>query len=168
MAAGALTDTAMGVAYPAPATGAPRKRALRAAELQKAVREASIAGLIATMALGSIALWTAVPAAVLWVISRLGASGQLSVGICLAVAAAIAVAIALGAQLLAQVEQLYMRMTGTSPPARVVPAWRRSLSDSDALGPASVLEKLMVGSVLLAVAALATWFFAFAGSSLPA
>jgi hypothetical protein len=58
-------------------------------------------------------------------------------------------------------------MTGTTPPARVVPGWRRSLRDSDALGPASVLERLMVGSVLLAVAALAIWFFAFAGSSPP-
>jgi hypothetical protein len=48
-----------------------------------------------------------------------------------------------------------------------VSGWRRSLSDADALSAASVLEKLMVGSVLLAVAALATWFFAFAGSSLP-
>ena len=56
-----------------------------------------------------------------------------------------------------------MRMTGTTATARVVPGWRRSLSDSDALGPASVLEKLMVASVLLALVALATWFVAFAG-----
>lgn len=167
MAARALTDTAMGIAYPAPATGAPRKRALRAAELHKAVRNASIAALIAAMALGSVALWTAIPAAVLWVVSRLGASGQLSLGICLAAAAGIATAIAVGAQALVRVEQLYMRMTGTTPPAHTVSGWRRSLSDADALSAASVLEKLMVGSVLLAVAALATWFFAFAGSSLP-
>jgi hypothetical protein len=157
----------MGIAYPAPATGATRKRALRAAELHKAIRNASIAGLIAAMALGSVALWTAVPAAVLWVVSRLSASGHPSLGIYLAAAVGIATAIAVGAQALIRVEQLYMRMTGTTSPAHAVSGWRRSLSDVDAPGPASVLEKLMVGSVLLAVAALATWFFAFAGSSLP-
>jgi hypothetical protein len=59
-------------------------------------------------------------------------------------------------------------VTGDAPPARGVPGWRRSLKDSDTLGPANVLEKLMVASVLPALAALATWFFAFAGSSLPA
>jgi hypothetical protein len=34
--------------------------------------------------------------------------------------------------------------------------------------PATVLEKIMVANVLLALIGLSVWFFGFAGSSLPA
>jgi hypothetical protein len=167
MAASAFTDTARGIAYPGLATGAQARRALRAHELRNAARKAAVAGLLVAMAFGSVALWTAVPVAVLWVFSQLSASsGQLSAGICLAVAVGVPAVITLGALGLARLEHVYMRMTGASARPRVVRGWRRSLSDSDALGPASVLEKLMVVSVLLALVSLATWF-AFAGSSLP-
>ena len=164
MAAQAFTDTARGVAYRGPATGAQATRALPGLKVRTTARHAAIAGLGATMALGSVALWTVVPAGVLWLVSRLSAaSGQLTLGVCLAVAVGIPTAIALGGQGLVRVERVYMRMTGATATAHVAPGWRRSLSDSDALGPASVLEKMMVASVLLALVALATWFFAFAG-----
>jgi hypothetical protein len=164
MAAQAFTDTARGVAYPRLATGAQATRALRGLKVREAARQAAIAGLVATMAIGSVALWTVVPAGVLWLVSRLSASSDhLTLGICLAVAVAVPTAIALGGQALVRVERVYMRMTDTAATARVVPGWRRSLSDSDELGPASVLEKLMVASVLLALVALATWFVAFTG-----
>jgi hypothetical protein len=164
MAAQAFSDTARGVAYPGLTTGAQATRALRGLKVRESARQATIAGLGATMALGSVALWTAVPAGVLWLASRLSAaSGHLTLGVCLAVAVGIPTAMAFGGQALIRVERAYMRMTGTTATARVVRGWRRSLSDSDALGPASVLEKLMVASVLLALLALATWFVAFAG-----
>jgi hypothetical protein len=51
--------------------------------------------------------------------------------------------------------------------ARVVPGWRHSQRDSDALGPASVLEKLTTASVLLALVALASWFVRPWGRGLP-
>jgi hypothetical protein len=164
MAAQAFTHTARGVAYPGPATGAQATRALRGLTRRETARQVAIAGLGATMALGSVALWTVVPAGVLLLVSRLSAaSGHLTLGVCLVVAVGISTAVALGAQALVRVERVYMRMTGTTATARVVPGWRRSLSDADALGPASVLEKLMVASVFLALVALATWFVAFAG-----
>jgi len=132
--------------------------------VRQSARLAAIAGLGATMALGSVALWTVVPAGVLWLVSRLrAATASLALSVCLAVTVRIPTAIDLRAQALVRVERVYMRMTSTRATARVVPGWRRSLSDSDALGPASVLEKLMVASVLLALVALATWFVAFAG-----
>jgi hypothetical protein len=163
MAAQAFTHIARGIAYPGPATGARATRALSGLKVRQAARQAAIAGLGATMAVGSVALWTVVPAGVLWLVSRLSAaSGNLTLGVCLAVAVGIPTAIAVGAHALVGVERVYMRMTGTTATARVVPGWRRSLSDSDALGPASVLEKLMVASVLLALV-VATWFVAFAG-----
>jgi hypothetical protein len=121
------------------------------------------------MAAGSLALWTIVPAGVLWLVSRLGASsGAVSAGIFPLVVLGITVAVLLGAQALLRLERVYTRLTGATSSARVVPGWRRSLSDSNALAPVSVLEKMMVASVLLAVVALVIWFFAFAGPSLPA
>ena len=164
MATEAFTGAANSVGYPAPATGAHATRALRGLFVRSSGRRAAIVGLGATMAVGSVALWTVIPAAVLWLVSRVSAgSGHVTLGACLAVAVGIPAAMALGGQALVRVERVYMRMTGTTTTARVVPGWRRSLSDSDALGPASVLEKLMVASVLLAVVALATWFVGFAG-----
>jgi hypothetical protein len=171
MAASAFTHTASGIASPGVATGGRASSALRglAVRVRRAARKATIAGLVAALAAGSVALWTVVPATVLWVASRLGASSsQLSLGSCLAVAVGVPAAIALGAEALARLEQVYSRMTGATSPVRVVPGWRRSLRDSDALPPAGLLEKLMVASVLLALASLATWFFALAGSSPPA
>jgi hypothetical protein len=68
--------------------------------------------------------------------------------------------------LLARVERLHMRVTGTAPQARVVPAWQRSLSEPRSV-QLTVLDRIMVASVLVAVIAMGVWFFAFAGSSLP-
>jgi len=121
------------------------------------------------MAAGSIALWTLVPAGVLWLVSRLTATAEPpSTGIVLAIVVGVPTAIVLSARALVRVERVYTRMTGAALRTPIVPGWRRSLSDSNPIGPAGRLEKMMVVSVVLAAIALATWFFAFAGSSLPA
>ena len=46
-------------------------------------------------------------------------------------------------------------------------AWQRSLGDSRSVR-LTVLDRIMIASVLAAMIAMAVWFFAFAGSSLPA
>ena len=168
MAAPAFPHPARGVAYPGLETAPRTTRAQGAAELRKIARRAATTGLLAAMAAGSIALWTLVPAGVLWLASRLTATaGPPSTGILLAIAVGVPTAMVLSAGALVRIERLYSRMTGAAASTPAVPGWRRSLSDSNALGPASVLEKMIVASVMLAVIALATWFFAFAGSSLP-
>ena len=173
MAAPAFPHTARGVAYPGLTTGRRATRAKAAAELRKIPRKAAAAGLLAAMAAGSIALWTLVPAGVLWLASQLTASaGAPSAGIVLAIALGIPTAMVLSARALVLVERVYARMTGArltgaGAGTPVVPGWRRSLSDSSGLAPASALEKMMAASVVLAVIGLAAWFFAFAGSSLP-
>ena len=170
MAAPAFPHPARGVAYPGLGLETARRttRAQRAAELRKIARRAATTGLLAARAAGCIALWTLVPAGVLWLASRLTATaGTPSTGILLAIVVGVPTAMVLSATALVRIERLYTRMTGAAPTTPVVPGWRRSLGDSNALGPASVLEKMMVSSVVLAVIALPTWFFAFAGSSLP-
>ena len=54
------------------------------------------------------------------------------------------------------------RTFADSPPKQV---WQRSLGDSRSVR-LTVLDRIMVASVLVAVIAMAVWFFAFAGSSL--
>jgi hypothetical protein len=168
MAAPAFPHAARGRAYRGLETAPRAARAHGAAELRKISRRAATAGLLAAMALGSVALWTLVPAGVLWLASRLTASAATPpAGVLLAIAVGIPTAMVLSAGALLRVERLYTRMSGAAARTRVVPGWRRSLGDSNALAPASALEKMMVASVVLALIALAIWFFAFAGSSLP-
>jgi hypothetical protein len=113
-------------------------------------------------------MWTVIPIAGLWIASRLSDSyTQLGVAPLLAAVVGIPMAMAFAAKLLARVERLHMRVTGTAPPGRVVPVPRRSLGDSRPVR-VTVLDRILVLSVLVAVVAMALWFFVFAGSSLPA
>jgi hypothetical protein len=130
-------------------------------------RPAVAGALLALMVLGSLAIWTAIPIAGLWVASQLTDSA-IDVGTAplIVVAGGIPVAMVFTVRLLARVERSYVRVTGTDPNSRVVPAWGRSLGDPSS-ERSGVLDRIMVGSVVVVVAALAVWFFAFAGSSLP-
>ena len=135
--------------------------------MARIARPTAAAVLIALMVVGSLAVWTAIPIAGLWVASQLSDSNvQMGVVPLLVAAGGIPAAMAFAVALLARVERLHMRLTGTAPQARVVPAWRRSLSDSGSVR-LTVLDRIMVASALVAVIAMAVWFFAFAGSSLP-
>jgi hypothetical protein len=168
MAAPAFPHAARGILYPDLTARRRATRAQLAGEERKIARRAAAAGVLAAMSAGSVALWTLVPAGVLWLASRLTTTARTpSAGILLAVAVAIPTTMLLSARALVRLERVYGHITGAAARTPVVPGWRRSLSDSSALGPTSALEKIMVGSVVLAVIALATWFFAFAGSSLP-
>jgi hypothetical protein len=123
--------------------------------------------LMAVMVLGSLAMWTAIPLAALWLASQLtDSSTAIGTAPLIVVAGGIPVAMALATKLLARVERRYMRVTGTDSESRTVPAWARSLGDSSSARP-GVLDRIMIGSVAVAATALALWFFAFAGSSLP-
>jgi hypothetical protein len=136
-------------------------------DVERIVRPIAAAALMALMVAGSVALWTVIPIAGLWVASQLSDSfTQIGVVPVLAVAGGIPAAMAFAGKLLANVERLYMRVTGSVSQARIVPAWRRSLGDSRSVR-LTVLDRIMVASVLAAVIAMAVWFVAFAGSSLP-
>jgi hypothetical protein len=120
-------------------------------------------GLLAALAAGALALWTVVPAGALWTAAHLsaGPSGYL------AAALLIPAAIGLGGRGLVRIEDSYLRLTGASAPVRTVPAWRRSISDTGSNRATSVLDSIMAGSVLTAVASFAIWFLFFAHTQLP-
>jgi hypothetical protein len=124
--------------------------------------------LIAVMAVGSVLLWIGIPVGWLYLASRVADSSQPSMGPYVMVLVGIpATMIAMG-KLLAALDRTYGRVTGTAPQARVQAPWHRSMrGEDDSRPPRSVLDVVMVISVLIAGAAFGIWFFVFAGSSLP-
>jgi hypothetical protein len=122
--------------------------------------------LIALMASLSLALWTALPLAVLWLASRLSGSGLgLSGPAALALVAGIPASMALGGVALAWLNRVYLGLSGGTA-ARLLPSWRRSVSDSNSPPAASALDAIMVGSVLAAVLLLAA-SIVFTGAPTP-
>jgi hypothetical protein len=137
-------------------------------ELERIARALAAAGLLVLLTGGSVAVWTAIPVGCLWLVSRLSAtSAQLPLGPSLAAAVAIPAAMAGAVGGLAALDHLYARLSGSTAMTRLVPGWRRSIRDSPSYPPATLLEKLLVANVLVAVGGLIVWFFAFAGSSAP-
>jgi hypothetical protein len=124
------------------------------------------AGLIALMLIGSLALWLGDPALWLWITSRLQ-STQPSMGpYALMLVGITLTAVVLGKGL-ARLNRLYARVTGAAPTVRIVVPWRRSMRDArhggsddeDTRVPVGLLEVMMVVAVVIALCALAVWFF---------
>jgi hypothetical protein len=129
-------------------------------------RPIAAAALIALMVVGSVAVWTVIPIAGLWVASQLsGSNAQIGIVPLLVAAGGIPAAMAFAVELLARVERLHMRLTRAAPQARVVPTWRRSLGDSRSVR-LTVLDRIMTASVLVAVIAMAVWFLRVRGIQL--
>jgi hypothetical protein len=126
-------------------------------------------GLVALMAVCVANIWTGSPLLALWIGSRVQGSGPPTM------AAVGVVAVMLGIQSLVLVRILnglglaYEKTTGVSSgPRRQVP-WLRSMRGERPHQQASevrfsVLDKLLIAAVVVAVAAFEIWFFFFSGS----
>jgi hypothetical protein len=124
---------------------------------------------VAVMMLGAVSMWTLIPFGWIWIGSKISSSQEPSGGPYMVVFFGIVCSIIVMAWVLSRLNRLYVRITGTAKlPSRYLPAWRKSLSDErgSSQGP-NVLEAVILGSVLLAGAAMAVWFFVAAGSPLP-
>lgn len=124
------------------------------------------AGLILLMVAGSASLWILNPLLWFWITSHLqstasqaqmGPYAVLLVGVVLT-----AVGLAKG---LAALNRAYGQVTGGEPTVRIIVPWRRSLRDARHGGredparlPVSVLDVVMVVTVLVAIVAFAAWF----------
>ncbi len=124
--------------------------------------------IVALMALGSIVPWIGIPLFWVLVASRLSASSQPTLGPYVLILVAIPVSMFLLGRMLARLNGVYGSITGRAPTMRVALPWMRSMrGERSSPRPATVLDVVMVSSVLVALLAIAVWFFAFAGSSLP-
>jgi hypothetical protein len=122
--------------------------------------------LVLAMAIGSLMLWIGNPLLWVWLTSYLQSDGTraptmgpyalLLLGLILG-----SVAIGKG---LAALNRYYERVSGTTPTVHVVLPWRRSLRggrsrrrETDGRLPLSVLDVVMVISVIIAVSGFVTW-----------
>lgn len=124
---------------------------------------------VAVMVLGAFSMWTVIPFGWIWIGSKVSHTQEPSGGPYLVVFAGIVVSICAMAWILSRLNQVYVRITGsTHLPRRYLPAWRKSLSDERGSPYGmSVLEAVILSSVLLAGVAMAIWFFLAAGSPIP-
>ena len=124
--------------------------------------------LFVVMLFAALALWTAIPLGWIYVGSKLSDTQFPSQGPYAVVAVGILVSIVLDAWLIGRLNDLYIRATGTNRLAPMRPAWLKSMRDSSTpVGTTTVVEAVLMGSVLVAAAVFVAWFFLLAGSPLP-
>lgn len=127
------------------------------------------AGLVfLAMLLAAFALWTAIPLSWLYIGSKLSETQFPSGGPYAVVAVGIVISILVIAWLIGRLNSLYVRITGTNRLAPIRPAWLKSMRDTgSAQQSTTVVEAVLMSSVMLAALALTIWFFLLAGSPLP-
>jgi hypothetical protein len=121
------------------------------------------------MLLAALALWTAIPVGWIWIGSKVATTQFPAEGPYAVVAIGIVVTIVLDAWLIGRLNALYMRITGTNRLTPMRPSWLKSMRDSSTpAGTATtVVEAVLMGSVLLAGLVFVGWFFLLAGSPIP-
>jgi len=120
------------------------------------------------MLLAALSLWTALPLTWVYIGSKVSHTQFPEEGPYVIVIVGLIGSIVVVAWLISRLNRLYVEITGTNRLAPMRPAWMRSLRDTASpVGTTTVVEAVLMGSVLLATVALATWFFLLAGSPLP-
>lgn len=117
------------------------------------------------MLLAALSLWTALPLSWLYIGSKVSTTQFPAETPYAVVVVGLILSIVFVAWLIARLNRLYVSITGTNRLAPMRPAWMRSMRDTSApVGTTTVVEAVLMGSVLLAGLALSTWFFLLAGS----
>jgi hypothetical protein len=123
---------------------------------------------VVAMIVAALSMWTVIPLGWVWVGSQLSEGQDPSGGPYMVVMVGIVTSIVLIAWLLGRLNQLYVRLTGTTSVEPMRPAWLKSMRDTrGAPRMPTVLETVVVTSVILAILAMAGWFLFIAGSPLP-
>ena len=127
------------------------------------------AGLVfLAMLLAAFSLWTAIPLSWVYIASKLSHTQFPSGGPYAVVAVGIIGSVLVVAWLIGRLNDLYIRITGTNRLAPIRPAWLKSMRDTGGLqSSVTVVEAVLMGSVMLAGLALTLWFFLAAGSPIP-
>lgn len=150
-------------AEPAETEQAPALRSLGLATRTKAL------GLIGLMSIGSMLMWLGAPVGWLWLASRLQSGANPTLGPYVLVAFGLPISMIVIGRGLAGLDRSYARTIGFDPNARRIHRpWLKSMrAGSDEGHKRTVLDVVMIASVVVAWTAFGIWFFFFAGSSLP-
>src|SRR3954462_11834848 len=127
------------------------------------------AGLVfIAMLLAAFSLWTAIPLSWVYIASKLSETQFPSGGPYAIVAVGIVVSIVFVAWLIGRLNTLYIRITGTNRLEPIRPTWLKSMRDTAPMRTSvTVVEAVLMSSVMLAALALTIWFFLLAGSPIP-
>lgn len=127
------------------------------------------AGLVfVAMLLAAFSLWTAIPLSWVYIGSKLSETQFPSGGPYAVVVVGIITSILIVAWLIGRLNDLYIRITGTNRLAPMRPGWLKSMRDTAPVrSSVTVVEAVLMASVMLAALALTLWFFLLAGSPLP-
>ena len=120
------------------------------------------------MLLAAFSLWTAIPLSWVYIASKLSQTQFPAGGPYAVVVIGILLTFVVVAWLIGRLNNLYIRITGTNRLAPMRPTWLKSMRDTaPAQGSVTVVEAVLMGSVMLAALALTLWFFLWAGSPIP-
>jgi hypothetical protein len=120
------------------------------------------------MLLAAFSLWTLIPLGWVYIGSKASHSQFPSIGPYMVVVIGIIVTVMADAWVIGRLNDLYVRVTGSNKIVQTRPGWLKSMRDAAPVQSAvTVVEAVMMSSVLLAALALMTWFFLLAGSPLP-
>jgi hypothetical protein len=120
------------------------------------------------MLLAAFSLWTAIPLSWVYIASKVSRTQFPSGGPYAVVAVGIVSSVLIVAWLIGRLNNLYIRITGTNRLTPIRPAWLKSMRDTGGLQSSiTVVEAVLMGSVMLAGLALTLWFFLAAGSPIP-
>lgn len=135
---------------------------------QRAGRGVAAGFVFLAMLLAAFSLWTAIPLSWIYIGSKLSQTQFPSGGPYAIVAVGIVASILIVAWLIGRLNNLYVRITGTNRLEPIRPTWLKSMRDAAPVrGSVTVVEAVMMTSVMLAVLAFTVWYVLWAGSPIP-
>lgn len=134
----------------------------------KVSRNVAAGAVAGVMLLAALSLWSVIPLVWLWIGSQFANSQFPSIGPYLIVLFGAIGSILVVAWILGRLNEVYIRLTGGRDVGPIRMGWMKSLRDSEKTGdPPSLIEVVIIGSVVIAFFAFIAWFFIAAGSPLP-
>ena len=135
---------------------------------RRAGRHVAATFLVLLMIVAALSMWTVITLGWVWIGSRLSNTQDPAGGPYMVVLVGIVVSILVISWLLGRLNRIYVHLTGTNTVAPIRAPWLKSMRDSEApRAYPTVLETVIVVSVILALLAMTVWFFVAAGSPLP-
>jgi hypothetical protein len=136
--------------------------------IRRPVRGTAASIVVATMMLAAISMWTAIPLGWIWIGSKISNTQEPSGGPYMVVFVGIVISILVISWLLGRLNRVYVRITGSNAISNIRPAWMKGMTeDRGAASRATVMETVVVSSVVLAIFGMVLWFFLLAGSPIP-
>jgi hypothetical protein len=135
---------------------------------QRAGRGVAAGFVFMAMLVAAFSLWTVIPLSWIYIGSKLSETQFPSGGPYAIVAIGIVVSILVVAWLIGRLNTLYIRITGTNRFEPIRPTWLKSMRDAAPVQRSvTVVEAVMMTSVMLAILAFTVWYVLWAGSPIP-